>query len=139
LRKRRLGSLVVLPALLAALAAGGCRRGVEKTYEFQAPGLTWKVDGSGAVSGVAFTGPNEVRSVRAFTRLRDCEPAGRLEVLGDGTRVKFQRKWVSLATGDSCLVSDRFSPGRGLRWRSMSSHWGCPDDADRNGAIVRGP
>jgi len=67
----------LLIAFLAALAAAGCRQAAPRTISLEAPGLAVEIDGTGAVSGVRFTGPDLVRPVRAFPRLRDCRPAGR--------------------------------------------------------------
>ncbi len=115
--KNRVLALGLGSVLLTAVLATDCRQAEQRTHEFRAPGMTLKVDSDGAVCEVAFTGPNQARRVRAFTRLRDCEPAGPIEFLSDKARVRFQRKWVSLTTGDSCLVTDRFSPGHGsVRW-----------------------
>ena len=126
-RKTRFLSCGLLSALLAAILVPGCRRAGQRTYEFQAPGLKVEVDGTGAVSGVRLTGPNLLRPMRAFTRLRDCQPVGPLQAVRSGARVRFQRKWVLSTTGDSCLVTDRFSLGNGsLRWDVEVNGLGMP-------------
>ena len=124
-------SVCLRSALLAIILVPGCRQADLKTYEFRAPGITAVVDNTGAICRVEFTGPNLVRAVRAFTKLRDCEPDGRVKIVRNGAEVSFIRKWVSMTAGHSCLVTDRFSPGSGsLRWEvevtGLDGPWSTP-------------
>jgi hypothetical protein len=102
--------------LALMLVSGGCKTG-RKIYEFAAPGMTVSVDGSGAICQVEFTGPQLIRQVSAFTKLKDCEPEGQVKVVrGDG-QVSFRRKWALRTGGHSCQVTDRLSTGNGsVRW-----------------------
>ena len=68
-KKAKLLSFSSLSALIVFFLAAGCRQAGRRTYEFQASGLKVEVDGTGAVSGVQFTGLALLRPVRAFTRL----------------------------------------------------------------------
>ncbi len=122
-RKEGLAPLLIL--------AGACRQAAPQKYEFRIPGMTVTVDGDGALGQVVFTGTNQVRPVRAFTELRDCEPEGPAKVVRRDDQVSFQRKWVSKDARHSCLVTDQFSPGNGsLRWdvevTGLEGPWSVP-------------
>jgi hypothetical protein len=105
----------------------GCRQDNQQSYEFRMPGMAVSINDTGAVQGITFTAFNEVRPVKAFTRLAGCEPAGRMQVREMGGVIRFQRKWVSKSTGNSCLVTDRFRTGSGsLRWEVEIAGLGGP-------------
>ena len=126
-KKAKFLSCWVLSALPAAILVTGCRPADQKTYEFLVPGMTVNIDGAGAICRIEFTGPNHARPVRAFTKLRDCEPEGRVKVVRNDALISFTRRWVSLNTGNSCLVTDRFGPGNGsLRWEVEVAGLGEP-------------
>ena len=79
--------------------------------------MTLTFDSVGAIQQIGFPGPARVRQVRAFTRLRDCEPEESVEVARSDSQLSFQRRWISKSTGNSVLVTDRFSLGSGsVRW-----------------------
>jgi len=129
--KKRFLTIGLRLALLAVILMASCRQTEKQTYEFRAPGMTVNINAAGEICQMRFAGPNQTRPVRAFTKLRDCQPEGRVEVVRDGARVSFMRKWASLTTGNSCLVTDRFSPGNGsLRWEvevtGLQEPWSTP-------------
>jgi hypothetical protein len=123
--------LLLLPLLLLCLLLSGCRNGDEQAYEFRIPGMTLNINASGEVSRIEFTDKNLVREINAFSRLAGCEPAGRVKVSRNQDQISFRRKWVSPTTGNSCLLTDRFSPGNGsIRWEveitGLKGPWTTP-------------
>jgi len=117
--------------ILSALPMTGCRQAEPETYDLRVPAMAVKFDNDGAIRQIGFTGPAQVRQVRAFTRLRDCEPEGSVEVARSDSRLSFQRRWISKATGNSALVTDRFSRGNGsVRWEvevaGLGGPWSTP-------------
>lgn len=126
-KKRRSLSLIFLLAELVLILASGCRQAGPRSYEFEAPGLKVEVDGSGSVSEIWFTGPGLIRPVKAFTRLRGGEPVGPLQAARGNGRAWFKKRWVLSSSGDSCLVTDRFSLGSGsVRWDVEVNGSGMP-------------
>lgn len=106
----------LLPLLLLTLLLPGCNQGDQQAYEFQIPGMTLNISGSGEITRITFP-DNQVREVRALSRLADCEPAGKVKVTRKDALISFRRKWTSRTTGNSCILTDRFSPGKGsVRW-----------------------
>ena len=121
------GAAVVLTLILIA----GCGKGNRKAYEIGVSGMSVSINDTAVVSGIRFTGLNEVRNIKAFTRMAECEPAGRAKVRRSDGTVSFSRKWVSRASGNSCIVTDRFMPGNGsLRWEvevaGQDGPWSTP-------------
>jgi hypothetical protein len=89
------------------------------------------LDNVGAIQQIGFTGRDQTRQVRAFTRLRDCEPEGSVRVTRSDSQFSFQRRWVSKSTGKSALVTDRFGRGNGsVRWEvevaGLEGPWSTP-------------
>jgi hypothetical protein len=97
--------------ILSTLPMNGCRRAVPVIYEPRGATTALKVDEVGVIRQIGFPGPAEVRQVRAFTQLCDCEPTGSVKVARSDSQLSFQRRWISQATGNSALVTDRFSLG----------------------------
>jgi hypothetical protein len=121
--------LISITFLILLMSA--CRSGDKQTYEFRNPSMTLIINGSGEVVSIAFSPANQVREVRAMTRLAGCVPAGKVKVTRHQDQISFRRKWVSPATGNSCLVTDRFSPGNGsVRWEvgivGLGGPWTTP-------------
>jgi hypothetical protein len=126
-KKKKFLTLGIRSVLVTLILVTGCRRADRQTYEFPVPGMTVSVNRAGEICEIEFTDRGQVRPVRAFTRLRDCKPVGPLEFADNGTRARFQRKWVSSTTGESCLVIDRFSRGSGsVRWDVEVAGLGMP-------------
>ncbi|MCX6224049.1 MAG: hypothetical protein NTV01_04775, partial [Bacteroidia bacterium] len=123
--------LLLLPLLLLCLLLSGCRNGDEQGYEFRIPGMVLNIDASGKVSRIEFTDKNLVREINAFSRLAGCEPVGRVKVTRKQDQISFRRKWVSKATGNSCILTDRFRPGNGsVSWEveiaGLQGPWTTP-------------
>jgi hypothetical protein len=123
---KHLISITFLVLLMSA-----CKSGDQQAYEFRIPGLAVNVNGTGEVVRIEFTGKNQVREVRALTRLTGCEPAGRIKITRSQDQISFRRKWVSNSTGNSCILTDRFSPGKGsIRWEieitGLEGPWTTP-------------
>jgi len=121
-------ALLILPVCLMLAA---CQPGDQEAYEFQIPGMTVNINGSGEIIQLGFSDLNQVREVRAFTRIADCEPVGRIKVRQNGAQVSFSRKWTSNSSKNSCMVTDRFSPGNGsVRWEievtGLEGPWTTP-------------
>jgi hypothetical protein len=102
-----------LPLFLLGLLMTACQSGNRQTYEFRIPGMVMNINGSGEVTRIELEGKKVVRNIGIFTQLADCEPVGRIKFSRNQDQVSFQRKWVSKATGNSCILTDRFSPGKG--------------------------
>jgi hypothetical protein len=107
----------LITMLLGVVMMTGCHQAEPDSYELQTSGLAVTIGRDGAIRQLGFAGPEQVRQVRAFTRLSGCEPVGETEVIRNDSQFSFQRKWVSQSTGNSALVTDRFSKGNGsIRW-----------------------
>jgi hypothetical protein len=122
---------LLLCIILTGLLAGGCRNGDRQTYEFRIPGLVVNISGTAEVTGIEFTGQDQSREFRALTHLADCEPSGRMKISRKEDKISFSRKWISLSTGNTCMVTDRFSPGKGsLHWdievTGLGGPWSTP-------------
>ena len=117
--------------ILGCLPLTGCQQAGPETYELRVPAMVVTVDNAGAIQQLGFTGSDSVRQVRAFTRLRGCEPEGNVEVTQSESQLSFRRKWISRANGTSALVTDRFSRGNGsVRWEvdvtGIQGTWSTP-------------
>ncbi|HSQ76139.1 MAG TPA: hypothetical protein VLT13_11310, partial [Bacteroidota bacterium] len=107
----------LITMLLGIAMMTGCHQAEPDSYELQTSALAVTIGRDGAIRQIGFTGPEQVRQVRAFTRLSGCEPVGETEVIRNESQFSFQRRWVSQSTGNSALVTDRFSKGNGsIRW-----------------------
>jgi hypothetical protein len=91
---RQKSAFCLVSFILSALPITGCRQAEPETYDLQVPAMALTFDNAGAIRQIAFTGPDQVRQVRAFTRLRDCEPEGSVEVTRSDSQLSFQRKWI---------------------------------------------
>lgn len=123
---RQLISITFLCLLL-----GACKSGDPQSYVFRTPELTVHVNGLGEVTRMEFSANNQIRDVKAFSSLANCEPEGKMKVTRNGDKISFKRKWVSLTTGNSCMVTDRFYPGKGsLKWdieiTGLQGPWSTP-------------
>jgi hypothetical protein len=117
--------------ILSAIPMTGCHQAKSETYDLRVHGMALTFDSVGAIRQIGFVGLDQVRQVRAFTRLRDCEPEGNVEVVRSDSQLSFRRRWFSEATGNSALVTDRFSGGNGsLRWEvevaGLQGPWSTP-------------
>ncbi|MBP1655433.1 MAG: putative lipoprotein [Bacteroidetes bacterium] len=117
--------------LVAALMMAGCQHPEPDAYTLQTPALTVTIDRDGGIRHIAYAGPEQVRHVRSFTRLSDCEPAGDVEIAHSDSQFSFRRKWISRSTGNSALVTDCFSKGNGsIRWEvevaGLEGPWSTP-------------
>ncbi|MCX6225603.1 MAG: hypothetical protein NTV01_12770 [Bacteroidia bacterium] len=122
---------LLLCLVLVGLMMTGCRQGDQQAYEFQIPGIAVNVNGSGEVSRIEFTNKNLVREVKILSRLADCDPVGRIKATRKQAQISFRRKWISKSTGNSCILTDRFSPGNGsIRWEieitGLKGPWTTP-------------
>jgi hypothetical protein len=116
---------------VTVLVYGGCRPAEPESYELQTSTMVVKFDHTGAVQQIAMPGADGVRRVRAFTRLRDCEPEGTVKVTCNDSLFIFQRTWTSRSGGHSALVTDRFRRGNGsVRWEvdvaGLEGPWSTP-------------
>ncbi len=123
---KHLISLTFLVILLTA-----CQPGDQQTNIFRIPGMSVNVSGSGEISRIEFTGKNQAREVRALSSLADCKPEGKIRVIRKVTQISFKQKWVSLSTGNSCTLTNRFSPGKGsVKWEieitGIKGTWSTP-------------
>jgi hypothetical protein len=112
------------------LTLPGCHPGPQ-TFEYQLPGLTVWVDESGAIQQITLPGKDFDRPIKASTRLAGCRPDGRVRVRQQDGTVTFSRRWISTGSGNTCIVTDRFSPGDGsLRWEiavsGLDGPWSTP-------------
>jgi hypothetical protein len=117
--------------ILACLPITGCQQAGPETYDLRVPAMVVKFDNAGAIQQIGFTGSDSARQVRAFTRLRDCELEGKVEITRSDSQLSFQRRWISRANGNSARVTDRFSRGNGsLRWEvevaGLRGTWSTP-------------
>jgi len=117
--------------MFLVLLLTACQSGDQQAYEFRIPGLAVHVNGTGEISRIEFTGKNQVREVRALSSLVDCKPEGKISVTRNIAQISFKRKWVSLSTGNSCTLTDRFSPGKGsVKWEiditGIMGTWSTP-------------
>ncbi len=90
--------------LLLALPMTGCRQADPEPNDLRVPSMVLTLDNVGAIQQIGFTGRDQTRQVRAFTRLRDCEPEGSVEVARSDSQLSFQRRWISKSHG-------QFGPG----------------------------
>lgn len=109
----------------------GCQNSGRDDYEFQIQGMVLSINASGEINRIGFSANKQVREVRALTRLTGCEPAGRVKITRSQDQVSFRRKWVSNSTGNSCILTDRFRPGKGsIRWEieitGLEGPWTTP-------------
>jgi hypothetical protein len=116
---------------LGSMLMAGCKQGGEQGYEFRIPGMVLNLDGNGGIRQVEFTGSKQVREVMAMSRLADCDPVDHTKVTRNQDQISFSRKWISKSTGNTCLVTDRFSPGKGsIRWEveitGLEGPWTTP-------------
>jgi hypothetical protein len=128
-QQRSLCSLVSF--VLLALPMNGCQQVGTETYDLRVPSMLLTIDNVGAIRQIGFADRNQVRQVRAFTRLRDCEPEGSVKVARSDSQLSFQRRWISNSTGKSALVTDRFRQGNGsVRWEvevaGLEGPWSTP-------------
>jgi len=128
---RQKSTFCLVSVILSALPMTGCRHAEPETYDLRVPGMVLTFDNVGAIRQIGFTGLDQVRQVRAFTRLRDCEPEGSVEVTLSDSQLSFQRRWISKGTGKMALVTDRFSRGNGsVRWdvevAGLQGPWSTP-------------
>ena len=117
--------------IFLVLPMTGYRQDEPETYELRVHAMALTFDSMGAIRQIGFNGLHQVRQVRAFTRLRDCEPEGSVEVARRDSQISFQRRWTSKVTGNSALVTDRFSAGDGsVRWEvevaGLQGPWSTP-------------
>jgi hypothetical protein len=117
--------------VLLVLPMTGCRKVEAEAYDLRVPSMALTIDNVGAIRQIGFTDRNQVRQVRAFTRLRDCESEGSVKVARSDSQLSFQRRWISNTTGKSAVVTDRFSRGNGsVRWEvevaGLEGPWSTP-------------
>ncbi len=114
-KRRDAISFVVL--CLTVLLSSGCQPTGPASYELRAPTMTVAFDASGAVQRIVMRGPDSVRAVRAFTRLRECDPEGTPKITSSDSLFVVTQTWRSRSGGHSALVVDRFRSGGGsVRW-----------------------
>jgi len=92
-----------------------------------ADGLVVQFDGTGMIRQLEFTNKNQSRDLKIATQLADCQKSGKVRIRQTGDQLIFRREWVSNSTGNTCLVTDRFSPGTGgIHWETEVTGAGGP-------------
>ena len=131
---RHKSAVCLVSFILSALPMTGCRQAEPETYDLRVPAMAVTFDHVGAIRQIGFIGPDQVRQVRAFTRLRDCEPEGNVEVAQSDSQLSFQRKWISKANGQFGPCDRPVQPGQ--RQRTLGSGGcrtpGALEHSDRN-------
>jgi len=120
-----------LTMMIISLTLACSRQGDDQAYEFRIPGMVLNINAEGEVSQIAASDKNQIRKVNLMSRLADCKPVGQVKVSRHEDQISFRRKWVSNTSGNSCMVTDRFSPGNGsVRWEAevtgLQGPWTTP-------------
>jgi hypothetical protein len=117
----------IVALILATILLTNCQTDPDRKYELRADGMVVQIDGSGMISRLDFTNKNQSRDVRITTQLADCQKSGKVRIRQTGNELIFRQEWVSSSTGNTCLVTDRFSPGTsGIQWETEVTGAGGP-------------
>ncbi len=108
-----------LTVAVIGITIAGCRGDSQKDYSISAPGIKLHINSSGTITKVGFAEGREERNVNLFTQLTGCIPlpGSPIKVSDKHGLISFSQEWLQGGTGNTCMVTNRFSEGnQSIRW-----------------------